>query len=109
MTQTQQVRPSEADVPVVARAIETVASHLHPTPSYDLADYDVPTGREEVWRFTPIKRLRGLLEDTPSEDHLEWKLDAPAAVEVSELTAEAARALGGPAPVDRSSALAVKH
>ncbi|MBA2478657.1 MAG: Fe-S cluster assembly protein SufD [Sporichthyaceae bacterium] len=109
MTQTQQVRPSEADVPVVARAIETVASHLHPTPSYDLADYDVPTGREEVWRFTPIKRLRGLLEDTPSDDHLEWKLDAPAAVEVSELTVEAARALGGPAPVDRSSALAVKH
>ena len=24
------------------------------------ADYPVPTGREEEWRFTPLRRLRGL-------------------------------------------------
>ena len=36
------------------------ASHLHPEGSFDLADHPVPTGREEVWRFTPLKRLRGL-------------------------------------------------
>jgi Fe-S cluster assembly protein SufD len=29
-------------------AVETVESHLHPQPSYDLADHPVPTGREEV-------------------------------------------------------------
>ena len=37
-----------------------VSSHLHPVASFDLADHPVPNGREEVWRFTPLKRLRGL-------------------------------------------------
>ena len=37
-----------------------ISSHLHPVGSFDLADHDVPTGREEVWRFTPVKRLKGL-------------------------------------------------
>ena len=42
-------------------AVETkVASHLHPEGSFDLADHPVPNGREEIWRFTPLKRLRGL-------------------------------------------------
>ena len=37
--------------------------HLHPVGSFDLDDHPVPTGREEVWRFTPLKRLRGLHDD----------------------------------------------
>ena len=69
----------------------------------------MPAGREEVWRFTPLKRLAGLLDDTASERHLELKLDAPAVVEVSELTTAEAIELAGPAPVDRPSALAVRH
>jgi Fe-S cluster assembly protein SufD len=28
--------------------------------SYDLAAFEVPSGREENWRFTPMRRLRGL-------------------------------------------------
>ncbi|MFI5100791.1 MAG: Fe-S cluster assembly protein SufD, partial [Actinomycetes bacterium] len=28
--------------------------------SFDLADHPVPSGREEEWRFTPLRRLRGL-------------------------------------------------
>ena len=42
-----------------------VSSHLHPVGSFDLADHPVPTGREEVWRFTPLKRLRGLHDEAP--------------------------------------------
>ena len=30
--------------------------------SLDVADFPVPTGREEEWRFTPLKRLGGLHE-----------------------------------------------
>ena len=32
------------------------------------ADIPVPTGREEEWRFTPMRRLRGLheLTDAPA-------------------------------------------
>ena len=47
----------------VAEAAETdgkSVSRLHPAGSFDLADHPVPTGREEAWRFTPIKRLKGL-------------------------------------------------
>jgi Fe-S cluster assembly protein SufD len=58
------------DQPAVAHAVETsqkVASHLHPVASFDLADHPMPTGREEVWRFTPLKRLRGALEDRPTD------------------------------------------
>ena len=42
---------------------EKVVSHLHPEGSFDIADHVVPTGREEVWRFTPLKRLRGIHQD----------------------------------------------
>jgi Fe-S cluster assembly protein SufD len=47
----------------VAEAAETdgkSVSRLHPAGSFDLAHHPVPTGREEAWRFTPIKRLKGL-------------------------------------------------
>ncbi|GAA2270035.1 Fe-S cluster assembly protein SufD [Nonomuraea roseoviolacea subsp. roseoviolacea] len=39
---------------------EKPLSTLHEKASYDLADFDVPTGREEAWRFTPLSRLKGL-------------------------------------------------
>jgi Fe-S cluster assembly protein SufD len=33
---------------------------LHEHQSFSLDDFPVPTGREEEWRFTPLRRLRGL-------------------------------------------------
>ncbi len=101
-------------MPNVAAAVETVASHLHPVASYDLADHPKPTGLEEVWRFTPLKRLRGLL-DAPAADgdqqlgHLDWAVDAPEGVTTAKITTADAIALGGPAPSDRIAALAVAH
>jgi len=46
-----------------ALELSKVESHLHPEGSFDVADHPVPTGREEIWRFTPLKRLRGLHAD----------------------------------------------
>jgi Fe-S cluster assembly protein SufD len=46
-----------------ALEVERVESHLHPEGSFDIDDHAVPTGREEIWRFTPLKRLRGLHTD----------------------------------------------
>lgn len=34
--------------------------------STSLDDFDVPTGREEEWRFAPVARLAGLLEPDPA-------------------------------------------
>ena len=39
-------------------------STLHEKASYEVGDFDVPTGREEEWRFTPLRRLRGLHNGT---------------------------------------------
>jgi Fe-S cluster assembly protein SufD len=46
----------------VAGAVETApVSTLHAPRT----EFGVPTGREEEWRFTPLRRLRGLHTDTP--------------------------------------------
>jgi Fe-S cluster assembly protein SufD len=64
MTATSAERPhsneSDRAVSNVQSAVEQVSSHLHPVGSFDLDDHEVPSGREEVWRFTPLKRLKGL-------------------------------------------------
>jgi Fe-S cluster assembly protein SufD len=97
-------------VPNLAEAVEaTVASHLHPVASFDLADHPVPNGREEVWRFTPLRRLRGLFDGAPSDAHLGWQANAVDGVTRREVTTAEAIALGVPASVDRTSALAVAN
>jgi Fe-S cluster assembly protein SufD len=93
----------------VSGAVETVESHLHPVPSYDLADHPMPSGLEEVWRFTPIKKLRGLLAGVPSDARLTWDTSVPPGVTVSEISVDEAAALGETKPADRPSALAVAH
>ena len=50
-------------------AVETMASvpvaSVHGVGSKDPADFPVPSGREEEWRFTPLRRLRGLHNEAP--------------------------------------------
>jgi len=65
-----------------------VSSHLHPVGSFDLSDHPVPTGREEVWRFTPLKRLRGLHDAAVlSGTGVGAEYDAPEPVVVESLPA----------------------
>jgi Fe-S cluster assembly protein SufD len=49
----------------LAGAVESAgpASRLHGSGSLDPDDFAVPAGREEEWRFTPLRRLRGLHGD----------------------------------------------
>ena len=48
--------------------------------SFLASDFPRPTGREEEWRFTPMARLAGLLDDAPSERSLEWDITGPDAI-----------------------------
>jgi Fe-S cluster assembly protein SufD len=49
---------------LLSGAVETAPiSDLHALGSTDPADFPVPGGREEEWRFTPLRRLRGLHSD----------------------------------------------
>ncbi|MCL8250736.1 Fe-S cluster assembly protein SufD [Aeromicrobium fastidiosum] len=94
----------------LAEALELspVESHLHPEGSFDLADHPVPTGLEEIWRFTPLKRLRDLHKDAPlgGDDHTIEVVAAPGVTAVSVPAAESARGASGYVPVDRVSARA---
>jgi Fe-S cluster assembly protein SufD len=88
--------------------LEPVTSHLHPVGSFDVADHPVPNGREEIWRFTPLRRLRGLHKDAPLQgDDYEVKFDVPdgATIDISP-AAESDRGITGFVPTDRISARA---
>jgi len=48
----------------VANALEVERVESTPAPGRVVRrERPVPTGREEIWRFTPLKRLRGLHAD----------------------------------------------
>jgi Fe-S cluster assembly protein SufD len=83
-----------------------VSSHLHPVGSFNLSDHPVPTGREEVWRFTPLRRLRGLHDDAPlAGDGYDVKTEAPAGVLTDNVpVADSRRGLSGFVPTDRIAA-----
>ncbi len=70
---------SENNVAIALAENERIESHLHPQGSIDLAAHPVPTGHEEVWRFTPMRRLAGLHKDTPIGDASALTVDIDAA------------------------------
>ncbi len=82
-------------------------SRLHLHQSYELADFPVPTGREEEWRFTPLRRLRGLHGDAPLPPG-KVSVEADARPPVTAVRAQRSdRRLGGAMiPADRVSAKA---
>ena len=96
--------------PVVSNAqsaVEAVASHLHPVGSFDLENHEVPTGREEVWRFTPMKRLKGLHNGRFTGDgKVVVDVDAPGDVRVESVDRDDSRLGSVYTPNDRVSAQA---
>ena len=75
--------------------------------SYDVADFAVPGGREEDWRFTPVDRLGALFQVEPTdESRLTLDIYAPEGVEIGE--AKAGDSVFGSVmrPADRASAAA---
>jgi len=54
--------------------------------SHDVNDFPVPHGREEEWRFTPLRRLRGLQDWKGTADGKdELTIDAPEGVTVEQV------------------------
>jgi len=73
--------------------------------STDPDAFGVPTGREETWRFTPMKRMRALLDGAPSDARLTWTTDLPEGVELTGVPAGHPLLEGLPEPADRLAAL----
>ncbi len=82
-------------------------SRAERTTSYDVADFPIPSGREEEWRFTPVDRVAALFQVEPTdESRLSIDISAPEGVQISKATS------GHPAfgsvlrPADRVAAAA---
>ncbi|GAB2509579.1 FeS cluster assembly protein SufD [Corynebacterium atrinae] len=98
-----------------ARTIETEAVR-NATPhnnkgdlftSFNVDDFPIPGGRDEVWRFIALRRIRGLHNGTFAEAvEQDVRVDAPAGVIVDTLTPGDARLGRAGAPVDRVAAQA---
>ena len=71
-------------------------SHLNPPGSFEVSDHPVPNGREEIWRFTPLKRLRDLHGDaTFNRSTIAGSWSAPEGVRIEGVQGEEARELRG--------------
>ncbi|MER7688586.1 Fe-S cluster assembly protein SufD [Streptomyces sp. NPDC097610] len=93
---------------IAVAAESTVATRMSAPPSFDVADFPVPHGREEEWRFTPLERLRGLHDGTAvaNGDGLKVDVEAPAGVVVETVGRDDARLGRAGTPVDRVAAQA---
>lgn len=97
-TQVDHVDPQAKVVPHQSRA-------ERPT-SFEVADFPMPSGREEEWRFTPVDRLAQLLADEPTDaGALSVQVDGDG-VELGHLAIGEAPRGTVLRPADRASALA---
>ncbi|MDZ5078350.1 Fe-S cluster assembly protein SufD [Nesterenkonia sp. HG001] len=77
---------------------------------FDAAGFPEPNGREEEWRFTPLKKLAGVLTDTPGDaEAVDYQVTASDAVVVSSLAQGAAPRNSVLQPADRAAVLATKN
>ncbi|MGH3463946.1 MAG: Fe-S cluster assembly protein SufD [Kribbellaceae bacterium] len=74
--------------------------------SYDVADFAMPNGREEEWRFTPVKKLKGLFADEAGTRAPRIDVRAPEGVTVETVAADVVK-VGK--PQDRAAAVAWAH
>ncbi|AZM62956.1 MULTISPECIES: Fe-S cluster assembly protein SufD [unclassified Streptomyces] len=93
---------------IAVAAESTVATRMSAPPSYDVADFVVPHGREEEWRFTPLERLRGLHDGTATAtgEGVKVAVEAPEGVTVETVGRDDARLGRAGTPVDRVAAQA---
>jgi Fe-S cluster assembly protein SufD len=81
--------------------------------SFDPADFPLPTGREEEWRFTPLGQLRDLLDADRASGSVTVDVQAPSDVKVERLSmlgAERDPRIGSVGvPVERGAAQAFAH
>jgi Fe-S cluster assembly protein SufD len=84
-----------------------IASARERFTSYDVEAFEVPGGREENWRFTPLRRLRGLHDGTAAFDGaVEMAITAGAGATVERVTRDDERIGQGGVPADRVAAAA---
>ncbi|OFT75650.1 Fe-S cluster assembly protein SufD [Corynebacterium sp. HMSC30G07] len=75
--------------------------------SFNVEDFPVPGGRDEVWRFISLRRIRGLHDGTfPTQVSEQLRIDAPSDVTIEQFAADDERLRVAGGPVDRVAAQA---
>ncbi|WP_063061166.1 Fe-S cluster assembly protein SufD [Nocardia sienata] len=75
--------------------------------SFDVNAFEIPSGKDEAWRFTPLRRLRGLHNGTATADgRAEVEVGQVAGVTVETVGRDDARLGQGGTPSDRVAAQA---
>ncbi|AWN26629.1 MULTISPECIES: Fe-S cluster assembly protein SufD [Streptomyces] len=109
MAEAQNIPAGSTTTGSLAVAAEsTVATRMSAPPSYDVADFPVPHGREEEWRFTPLARLKGLHDGSAAAGGPDLKIDITAPEGVTHELVDRTDPRVGKAgkPVDRVAAQA---
>lgn len=87
-----------------------IGSRANRHTGFDVAGFPQPSGREEEWRFTPLKKLTGVLTDEAGQaDAAEHRVTASEDVVVSSLAQGIAPRDSVLQPADRAAAVAAKN
>ncbi|MBM6399551.1 Fe-S cluster assembly protein SufD [Phycicoccus sonneratiae] len=99
-------RPTEGAHTHSAATMVPDQSRAERRASFDPADFAVPHGREEEWRFTPVDRLGPFFRDEAAGADADWHEELPEGVTLSTMPVADWQALGVPRPQDRAAAVA---
>lgn len=87
--------------------VTVMSSRAERLTSFDVADFALPTGREEEWRFTPVRGLANLFSDAATDDgSAAFTVDAPEGYVRGTLAKEAAPRGTVLTPADRAAVVA---
>jgi Fe-S cluster assembly protein SufD len=108
MTSTENVAAAaEARTPAVNTQAVPATNKGEVFTSFDVNAFEVPSGRDEAWRFTPLRRLRGLHDGTATADGTaEVAIDAVDGVTVETVDRDDTRLGAAGVPADRVAAQA---
>jgi Fe-S cluster assembly protein SufD len=87
--------------------VTVMSSRAERLTSFDVSDFPLPTGREEEWRFTPVRGLANLFSDAATDDgSAAFTVDAPEGYVRGTLAKEAAPRGTVLTPADRAAVVA---
>ncbi|GAB3189669.1 Fe-S cluster assembly protein SufD [Nesterenkonia suensis] len=109
--ETNQAAEHSHTLPEKTRTLTSgIGSRANRHVGFDVAGFPEPSGREEEWRFTPMKQLAGVLTDDPGDgEAADYRVTAPDEVLVSSLAQDAAPRNSVLQPADRAAAVASKN
>jgi Fe-S cluster assembly protein SufD len=87
--------------------VTVMSSRAERLTSFNVADFPLPTGREEEWRFTPVRGLANLFSDAATDDgSAAFAVEAPEGYVRGTLAKEAAPRGTVLTPADRAAVVA---